>query len=166
MKSSTEAAFELVDVYAYRQPAGGAPEFLLLRRAPDVMYAGQWRMIGGKIKPSETAVAAGRRELEEETGCSPSLFWCVPTINSFFDFKRNKLHHIPVFAAVLPTQASLRLNHEHNEYSWLPAEQAAGQVHWPEQARILRLISQLLHSSQGQLPPEWIVDRHGTTTSS
>ena len=37
-----ELAFCLVDVYPYRC-AGEQPEFLLLRRAPDVCYGGQWR---------------------------------------------------------------------------------------------------------------------------
>lgn len=162
MKSSTEVAPELIDVYAYRRPVEMAKpdaiEFLMLRRAPEVIYAGQWRMIGGKVKSGETAAEAAKRELQEETGCAPELFWCVPTVNSFFDFKQNKLHHIPVFAAGLNAEKSINLNHEHDRYHWHPAASAARQVLWPEQARIIQLIPQLLHATQGSLPREWIVD--------
>lgn len=162
MKSNTEAGPELIDVYAYRHLAGDvapdAIEFLMLRRSTEVIYAGQWRMIGGKIKSGETAVNAAWREFREETGSIPELFWCVPTVNSFFDFKKNKLHHIPVFAVALSTDASIKLNHEHDLYDWFAPAKAAGRVLWPEQARIIQLIPHLLDSAQGKLPREWIVD--------
>lgn len=170
MKSNTEAGPELIDVYAYRRVAGEAApdaiEFLMLRRAPEVIYAGQWRMIGGKINPGETAVKAAWREFREETGGLSGQFWCVPTVNSFFDFKQNKLHHIPVFAAAIDARSPVRLNHEHDAYSWLTATAAAQHVLWPEQARILHLIPRLLDSTQGRLPREWIVDEQTAGISS
>lgn len=166
MKNSTEAAPELVDVYVYRTANAGGTEFLLLQRAPGVIYAGQWRMVGGKIKAGETAAQAALRELQEETGCLPEVLWCVPAVNSFFDFKRNKLHHIPVFAVLLNADAEIRLNHEHSAYSWFSANTAAAQVQWPEQQRMLRLIPELLHNTHGRLPREWIVDRHDAASSS
>lgn len=162
MKSNTEAGPELIDVYAYRRVAGDAApdaiEFLMLRRAPEVIYAGQWRMIGGKIKPGETAVKAAWREFREETGGLSGQFWCVPTVNSFFDFKKNKLHHIPVFAVAVSSHASIKLNHEHDLYDWLRPGAAVSRVLWPEQARIIQLIPELLDTTRGRLPREWIVD--------
>ncbi|MFB6274223.1 MAG: NUDIX domain-containing protein, partial [Salinibacter sp.] len=44
----------VVDVYPYREQSVN-PEFLLLRRASGTEYAGQWRMVGGKIEPDEAA---------------------------------------------------------------------------------------------------------------
>ena len=56
----------LVDVYPYRFRADEI-EFLLLKRAGNVQYAGQWRMVAGKVMESEKAWQAGLRELEEVT---------------------------------------------------------------------------------------------------
>lgn len=72
----------LVDVYPYRL-VEGIPQFLLLRRVPDMVYAGQWRMVGGAIELGEDAWEAGGRELNEETGQSPDHFWTVPSVTSF-----------------------------------------------------------------------------------
>lgn len=49
--------------------AGGVPSLLITRRAPRLRaHAGQWALPGGRRDPGETAVAAGLRELHEETG--------------------------------------------------------------------------------------------------
>ena len=163
MKSNIESAPALIDVYGYRLVENGTGpddiEFMMLRRAPEVIYAGQWRMIGGKIKSGEIAVEAAWREFKEETACVPELFWCVPTVNSFFDFEQNKLHHIPVFAALVSNHISVKLNHEHDKLIWMTPDAAAERVLWPEQARIIKLIPQLLQATKGRLPREWICNR-------
>ncbi len=52
----------LVDVYVYRLEQNKV-KILLLKRAQDVVYGGQWRMIGGKVNDDEKAYQAARREL-------------------------------------------------------------------------------------------------------
>ena len=42
----------LIDVYVYRMNSG-FPEFLLLLRSKNKIYANQWRMVGGKVKENE-----------------------------------------------------------------------------------------------------------------
>lgn len=148
----------LIDVYPYRMTSGGI-EFLLMRRAKRKLYQGQWRMLGGKIQPGETASEAAVREFREETGMEAGLFWCVPSVNSFFDFERNMLHHIPVFACRCEPGAEPVLNHEHDKSGWFSAQEAIQLTPWPEQQRLITLIERILQS-QTSLPDEWILSRH------
>lgn len=155
MKNSTDATPELIDVYPYRIN-GSVVEFLLLKRSSNVIYPGQWRMIGGKVNSGETAVEAARRELTEETGLKPSKFWCVPSVNTFFDFKHNRLHHIPVFSAQLTTDSTPVLNHEHEQYGWFGVKEASERVNWPEQQRLIRLVGTI--TERNQILDEWILE--------
>jgi len=43
-------------------------QILLLKRPEDVNCGGLWSFPGGKVKSSETLLAAAKRELDEETG--------------------------------------------------------------------------------------------------
>lgn len=157
MKNNTDLT--LIDVYPYKW-MNGNPEFLLLKRSESVIYSGQWRMVGGKIQSNETASEAALRELKEETGISPITFWSVPSINSFFDFKLNKIHHIPVFSAEIETDRPITLNHEHNEFQWINIELAQKMLVWPEQVRLISLIHHILIT--GNIAKEWIIPHEQT----
>ena len=139
-----DASVRVVDVYPYRLRTGYAPVFLLARRAPAQVYAGQWRMVGGKIDAGETAWQAALRELREETGCTPRRFWTVPSVNTFYEWQRDTVALVPAFAAEL--DADPLLDVEHDAFAWLPAEQAAARLTWPEQARLVRLVADLLRT--------------------
>lgn len=132
----------LVDVYPYR--LNQEPEFLILKRAEGKQYAGQWRMVGGKVEACEAAWQSGLRELREETSVFPQSFWCVPSINHFYEAASDTLHHIPVFAAEIKTDASIGLNHEHQACQWIPYLHAADFIVWPEQLRLMGIINRIL----------------------
>jgi dATP pyrophosphohydrolase len=149
--SMVETVVRVVDVYAYRLEEE-QPQFLLLRRAPGVSYAGQWRMIGGKIRPGEAAWQTALREIEEETGQQPRRLWVVSSLNAFYEWQHDRINLIPAFAAELIGDPVL--NDEHDAFVWLDEEEAASRLPWPEQQRLLRLTAQLLR--QG-LPPEILV---------
>lgn len=142
----------IVDVYPYRDRASN-PEFLLLHRAPDVTYAGQWRMVGGKIEPDEAAWEAALREVEEETGHAPTRFWTVPSVNHFYEWRHDRINLIPAFAAALPGDPTL--DDEHDAFAWLSAEEAAERLSWPEQRRLLRLTDRTLQTG---VPPSLLID--------
>jgi len=146
-----ETVVRVVDVYAYRLE-GDRPRFLLLRRAPGVSYAGQWRMIGGKIRRGEAAWQTALREIEEETGQQPRRLWVVPSLNAFYEWQHDRVNLIPAFAAELADDPVL--NDEHDAFAWLDEEEAVARLPWPEQQRLLRLTARLLR--QG-LPPEIFV---------
>ena len=108
-------------------------------------------MIGGKIRAAETAWAAAQREVAEETGQAPQRFWCLPSVNTFYEWQHDRVNLVPAFAAELAGDPVL--NHEHQAFAWLPAEEAAARLRWPEQQRLLRLTASLLVT--GSLPTEW-----------
>lgn len=105
----------LVDLYPYRF-IEDTPQFFVAKRAKNKMYAGQWRMVGGKVKPGETAWQAALRELNEELSVDPERFWSPPTLNQFYEPSTDMIHQIPVFAAELNRAPDIRLNEEHTRY--------------------------------------------------
>jgi dATP pyrophosphohydrolase len=141
----------VVDVYPYRQGAGGV-ELLVLRRSRGRAYAGDWRIVGGKIEPGEVAWQAGLREVEEETGHRPLGFWAVPSVNRFYEWEHDRVNVIPAFAAELP--ADPRLDDEHDAWAWLAPDEAAHRLAWPEQRRLAALVAETL--ARG-VPPSLVV---------
>lgn len=143
-----------VDVYVYRLTEKG-PEFLLLKRSAGKIYANQWRMVGGKTEKSETRWQAALRELREETSLIPELFWCVPSINHFYDPRKDIVHLIPAFAVQVDQMANIVLDAEHTDYRWVDAASVEAMIHWPEQRRLMELILTIL--TRGEILPEWII---------
>jgi len=144
----------LVDVYPYCQDQDGV-YLLALQRSQEVRYSGQWRMVGGKVQEEESSTAAARRELKEETGQSPMKFWTVPSINQFYDHQSDAIHQIPAFAAEISKDATIRLNHEHVDFSWISEEQIEGYISWPEQQRLMRLVADIV--THQKILKEWII---------
>lgn len=144
-----------MDVYPYRLGSEGAA-FLLLRRAAGRMYAGAWRMVGGKIGPGEQAWEAALRELREETGREPARFWSVPSANVFYEWQHDRVNIAPAFAAELTGDPVL--DGEHDAFAWLPAPEAAARLAWPEQARLLTLVDRMLAQP---IPPELVIPIQG-----
>lgn len=139
----------VVDVYPYRLLPEGGAAFLLLRRAAERVYAGQWRMVGGKIRPGEAAWQAALRELREETGQAPARCWVIPSVNTFYEWQHDRLNLVPAFAAEL--RADPVPDAEHDAWAWFTPEAAAARLAWPEQQRLLLLADRLLRAG---IPPE------------
>lgn len=147
-----DTSIRVVDVYPYRK-TDTHTEFLLFRRASDVPHAGQWRMVGGKIETDEAAWETGLRELKEEAGCTPTSFWALPSLNTFYEWRKDRVNLIPAFAASLPDDPVL--DAEHDAFAWLSPSEAVDRLQWPEQQRLLQLADRVLHSG---IPPSLVVD--------
>lgn len=147
-----DTSVRVVDVYPYREQSIN-PEFLLLRRAPDMPYAGQWRMIGGKIEVHETAWEAALREVKEETGQAPNHFWALPSVNAFYEWQNDQINLAPAFGAALTSDPAM--DDEHDAFTWLPAQEAVQRLHWPEQKRLLRVADRVLREG---IPPSLVID--------
>lgn len=146
----------VVDLYPYR--FGPQLQFLLLHRSKDLMYADDWRMIGGKIEIGESAVEAALRECSEEISCLPSMMWAVPSANIFYEWEEDRINVAPVFAAEINSQPVL--NREHDNFGWFKIEAAVSLVRFPEQKRLLRLINDLLQNNEVPASALVPVDRH------
>lgn len=109
-------------------------------------------MVGGKIEPGETAWQAAVRELREETGRTPRHLWALPSANIFYEWEQDRVNIAPAFAAEL--DADPVLDREHDAFAWLPVEEAAQRLAWPEQQRLIRLAERLL---QEGVPQELII---------
>lgn len=151
-------AVRVVDVYPYRLTDDG-PAFLLLRRSPGTRYAGQWRMVGGKIEAGEAAHETARRELREETGLVARRFWTVPSVNTFYEAHADRVTLAPAFAAEVDRDPVLDdpTGAEHDAFAWLAPEAAAARLVWPEQQRLLLLCADLLRRSA--VLDEWEVQK-------
>lgn len=121
----------------------GTPKYLLMKRAPGVIYAGSWRMVGGKIEAGEKAYETAIRELREETGLVPDRLWSVPYINSFYEASKDRVNIIPVFAARV-LSADVCLSREHSEYKWCLYDEARELLPWPAQTEGLRIVHEYI----------------------
>ena len=149
------ASIRVVDVYPYRLhpdvPAG--VELLLLRRAEGTSYEGTWRMVGGGIDSGEAAWETAHRELHEETGCTPERFWALPSVNTFYEWKSDRISLTPAFAAEI--SEPITLNAEHDTYAWVSPSEACERLHWPEQQRLAVLTAQM---APREIPPSLIIE--------
>lgn len=147
----SDLEIRVVDVYVYRHRPSQPPKFLLLRRAPSLIYAGQWRMVGGKIQGSEAAWQTALREVHEETSQHPQRLWTIPSVNAFYEWQKDRINLIPAFAAELAADPAL--NHEHDAFAWFTRDEALRHLAWPEQQRLLNLVDDLIRANA--ILPEW-----------
>ncbi len=145
----------LVDVYPYREEQNKA-KFLIFKRAANVIYANQWRMIGGKVKEDEKYYEAALRELKEECGLDPLQFWTLPSLNQLYDPATDTIQQIPAFGVEVDPEDSIALNHEHSEYKWIGENEIERHIAWPEQRRLMELISNVI--DKNEILEEWIIN--------
>lgn len=123
-------------------------EYLLLQRSEHKIYAGSWRMVGGKLQGSEAAWQACLRELAEETRLPVRRLLTVPYVNRFYEWRHDRINDIPVFVAVTTPGAEPVLDDEHCAAAWLSVEAACERLPWPGQREGLLAADTLLRHNQ------------------
>ena len=113
--------------------------FLVAHRSPD--SGGYWHTIAGGVEPGEEFHAAALRELWEETGLEATALQPLGQ----FAYTRESWEeepglrvHVEAYLVDVDPGWEPALNHEHDEYRWLPRDEAAELLYWPEPAALLR----------------------------
>lgn len=120
----------------------GQPLYLLLRRCGDYL-AGNWQMVSGGIESSETACQAAFREIKEETGLIPDRFYTADILESFYEVLWDSIVMAPVFLGFIDTFQTVTLSPtEHDDYQWLPYQQAYDTLEFSNQQRIIKHIEE------------------------
>ncbi|MEO7477504.1 MAG: NUDIX domain-containing protein, partial [Gemmatimonadales bacterium] len=114
----TSIRVSLVDLYVLRG-AGLALECLVLRRAPGGRCPGSWEAVHGHIESGETPAEAARRELDEETGLRADRLYNLSRVETFYQHGLDEVALVPVFAAWVPPDATVRTGVEHDRFEWL-----------------------------------------------
>jgi ADP-ribose pyrophosphatase len=103
--------------------AGGDARTLLVHRAGAHLH-GLWTYMAGHIEPGEKAWQAALRELHEETGLHATALYSVDRCETFYDMRDECLAIVRAFVAFVDASAEVRLNHEHDDYAWVPFAEA------------------------------------------
>lgn len=114
-------------------------EFLIARRAPD--HGGYWHTIAGGVEPNEAFDAAALRELREETGLEVTELQPLGAftyVREPWEAAPGLRVHVEAFLVDVEPGWEPKLNAEHDDYRWLPREEAAELLFWPEPAALLR----------------------------
>jgi len=106
-----------VVVFVVRQPAEGGG-FLFLRRSGG-RFADQWWPVAGTREADERPVDTAVREIEEETGLTPTALHDTGIVAPLLEMPGN----LRVFVAFAQPRAEVRLNYEHSDFQWLSFEQ-------------------------------------------
>lgn len=107
---------------------------------------GTWQSVHGRIETGETAAQAALRELREETSLTPTRFWQLEFVNTFFVAESDEVHFCPTFAAEIAPDAQVSLSHEHTECRWETGADARREMLWPGQRRAIEEIEALILS--------------------
>jgi 8-oxo-dGTP pyrophosphatase MutT (NUDIX family) len=141
----TSVRTSLVDVYVLRGEGAGL-ECLLLRRGSGGRCPGSWEVVHGHIEATERPAAAAAREMEEETGLAPLRLYNLSRVELFYQHRTDEVALVPVFAAFVAGDATVRLGSEHDRFEWLTVPEAKLRFAWPRERRALEDIVTLLGS--------------------
>ena len=128
----------------------GRSEVLVAHRNPTL--GGYWHTIAGGIEPGEEAAAAAVRELREETGLEAAPVPVADAVEYAYPLheeppERRALYpanlvavQVTCFLVDAPDDWEPTLDWEHDDHRWLPPQDAADLLRWPDTAEALRRV--------------------------
>jgi 8-oxo-dGTP pyrophosphatase MutT (NUDIX family) len=114
-------------------------EFLVALRSQK--SGGYWHTIAGTVESGEAYRAAALRELHEETGLAAAELLPLGEftyVREPWEEEPGLRVHVRAYLVDVERAWEPELNEEHDEYRWLPREEAAELLYWPEPAALLR----------------------------
>ena len=113
-------------------------QILLLRRTRPP--AGIWCQAAGGIEANETAWQTALREVTEETGLRLAELWSGDFCEQFYEANKDRIMMLLVFIGVVPPDAEVVLNTEHDARKWLNYEEADRLLAFPGQRKMLAAV--------------------------
>jgi len=130
-----------VVVYVVRHSQDG-PEVLLLKRSKGDALDEFWLHCAGRIEKGEKAWQAARRELREETGLETPDFYSANFCETFYSAGMDAICMLPLFVALVPENAQVKLNDEHSGHVWVGFDKAREMVPFHNQRECLDVVEQ------------------------
>jgi len=135
-------------VLPFHQSADGTWQFCLFQRKD----SGAWQGIAGGGEAEESSLQTAQREAYEEAGIpietemiSLTSIGSVPAEAIGRNYWGNELVSIPEYAfGVEVSSPQMSISHEHQQYIWLPYEEARRQLTWESNKIALWELNQLL----------------------
>jgi len=125
--------------------AGEDYKFLVLQRSDHLeVYPGLWQVITGTMEEGEKAVDTALREISEETGLTPKMFWTVPYVTVFFDSAKDLIHSSPVFGCLVDINEKILLSPEHQKYLWLNYDECIEKLELPSHKEGTKIFSEYI----------------------
>jgi dATP pyrophosphohydrolase len=134
------ARYDHVTVFVVRTRADGGQEFLQLRRAAGDYLGGTWQTVRGTSEAEETAPQTALRELREETGLTPTQFFSLGVVETFYIANLDTMWHSPAFLALVAADAAITLDAEHDQFRWIGAGEFEQQCMWASEKPLVRVI--------------------------
>ena len=110
-------------------------------RSPE--SGGYWHTIAGEVEDGEEPDGAAIRELREETGlevASLERLGEFAYVREDWESEPGLRVHVAAFLVDVEPGWEPTLNEEHDDYRWLPRDEAATLLFWPEPAQLLRAL--------------------------
>lgn len=145
-------------VYAARRDLGGWSYLLLWRvPRPEIAVESFWQGVTGALEDDETPSQAAERELAEETGfvnvpvMDIGLTYAYPIQDSWRHLYPAGATEIVehVFVAIVPTDASPKLSHEHETACWCRLGDAPKLLKFHENVLALQRVDAYLQAMLG-----------------
>ncbi|MFY9808439.1 MAG: NUDIX domain-containing protein [Pseudonocardiaceae bacterium] len=151
MERLRPAGILYVDVYPYRISPVGDLEFLVLRRRDDVVLAGQWQAVSGKLSAGERIADAFVRQVRMKTGRTPLAVSKLAEVTTFYDEYYDTVMLVPGAAALLGDGDVTLAARLHVAHRWLSRTDACAVLPFPGQHNALAVIEDAVRAG-GETP--------------
>jgi len=111
---------------------------------------GHWDFSRGLIEKGEKLEETAKREIQEETGLIDLEF--IPgfkeTVKFFYKFEGKNIMKFATYFLVETKQREIKLSYEHNDFVWLPYEQALEKITYNNSKKVLTKAQEFLETKQ------------------
>lgn len=120
---------DIVDTNLFRK-INARTKFLVVRRRSESDAVDIWQSIHTKVLPSETALDAARRDVEQTTGIVPIRFFTADYIGQFYDAITDTIALAPTLAAQVGEKSRVTVSSEYSDYAWCDLEETTARLRW------------------------------------